>query len=82
MITQIQESVSVNLLSNHLTGKVWPWVVKWRDRKYRITKVGLHHMVKDGRTLLHIFSVTDGVIYMKLSFNTETLRWKLLETDG
>ena len=78
---QIDESVSVDLLSNHLTGKVSPWVVSWRGRRYTISKVGLHYRVRDGRDLLHIFTVTDGTTFFKLEFNTETLGWKLLEIN-
>lgn len=81
MSTFINESVSVDLLSNHITKKVFPWVVSWRGRKYRITKVGLHHMIREGRVLMHVFSVTDGVIFFKLVFNTEQLTWQLLEID-
>lgn len=81
MSTFINESVSVDLLSNHLTGKVYPWIISWRGRKYRINKVGLHHMIREGRTLLHIFSVTDGTVFFKLVFNTERLQWQLLEVD-
>lgn len=81
MSTQINESVSVDLLSNHLTGKVFPWAVSWRGRRYQINKVGLHHMVREGRVLVHIFSVTDGTTYFKLAFNTVHLTWQLLETS-
>jgi hypothetical protein len=79
MSTYINESVSVDLLSNHLTGKVYPWVISWRGRRYQIKKVSFHHMTKEGKTLLHIFSVTDGTIFFKLVFNTEHLHWQLLE---
>jgi hypothetical protein len=82
MLTQINESVSVDLLSNALTGKVYPWVISWRGRRYTITKVGLHHRVRDGRDLIHIFSVTDGTTFFRLEFNTDTLGWKLIEIDG
>lgn len=51
----------------------------WRERQYIITKIGLHHTTREGRTLLHIFSVTDGTTAFKLELNTETLGWKLLE---
>jgi len=80
MMTQINESVSVDLLSNHKTGRVYPWVIAWRGRKYKITNTGLHHHIRDGRTLCHVFSVTDGNMYFKVVLNTETLQWKLLET--
>ena len=77
----IDESVSVTLVSNHSTHHILPYSVMWQGRTYTIKKVGLHHTTRDGRTLLHIFSVTDGTTFFKLQFNTETLLWKLLEVD-
>lgn len=82
MSQAIDESVSVDLLSNHTSGKVYPWVIHWRANRYLVTKVGFHHTLRDGRILHHIFSVTDGNTYLKLQFNTETLMWRLLEVDG
>lgn len=82
MAEVIDEAVSVDLLSNHTTKKAYPWVVHWRQNRYIISKVGLHHTVREGRTLCHIFSVTDGNTFFKLRFDTETLGWKLLEVDG
>ena len=82
MSEAIDESVSVNLLSNHITGHSYPWVIHWRVNRYMITKVGLHHTFRDGRTLYHVFSVTDGNTYFKLQFNTDTLSWRLLEIDS
>ncbi len=72
MSEQIDESVSVNLC-------ISPTSLFWRGRGYQINKVGLHHTTREGRTLFHIFSVTDGANFFKLQFNTETLGWKLLE---
>lgn len=73
MAEVIDEQVSVNLLSSQPTSMLW------RGRQYIITKVGLHHTTREGRTMLHIFSVTDGTTAFKLELNTETLGWKLLE---
>lgn len=81
MAQHINEPVSVDLLSNHLKAKAYPWVIHWRGRRYTITKIGLHHTIREGRTLLHIFSVTDGTTYFRLEFNTENLRWKLMEIE-
>lgn len=78
----IDESVSVDLLSNHTSGAVYPWVIHWRQNRYIISKVGLHHTTREGRTLYHIFSVSDGNTYFKLRFDTDTLGWRLLEVDG
>ena len=82
MSEAIDESVSVDLLSNHLKGKAWPWLIHWRGNRYMITKVGLHHIMREGRVLYHIFSVTDGVSLFKLRFDTETLGWRLIEIDS
>jgi hypothetical protein len=81
MAEVIDESVSVDLLSNHLKGKAYPWVIHWRSNRYLITKIGLHHTIQEGRTLMHIFSVTDGNTFFKLKFDTVTLGWKLLEIE-
>ncbi len=78
----IDEAVSVDLLYNHLKGYAYPWVVHWHANRYLITKVGLHHTVREGRTLFHIFSVTDGNTFFKLRFDTESLGWRLLEVDN
>jgi hypothetical protein len=77
----IDESVSVNLLFNHIKRSVMPTSLYWRGKRYAITKMGLHHTTRDGRALQHIFSVTDGTTFFKLSLDSETLRWKLLEID-
>ena len=77
----INESVSVNLLSNHIKKSVLPWVIYWRGRRYTITKIGLHHFMREGRVLFHVFSVTDGTTFFRLRLDTETLYWKLLEID-
>ncbi len=79
MAEDIHESISVALWSNHTTKKILPYSLYWRNRRYRITNVGFHHAVHEGRTLIHIFSVTDGTTFFKLKFDTETLLWTLLE---
>jgi hypothetical protein len=80
MPEQINETVSVNLLSR--TNGVIPWAFLWRGRMYKTKTIGFHHTMRQGRVLLHIFSVSDGATYFKLVFDTETLGWKLLEVDG
>ncbi len=81
MAETIDESVSVDLLSNHVKGRAYPWVIHWRGSRYMMTRVGLHHTLRDGRILYHLFSVTDGNTYFKLQLNTENLSWRLLEID-
>lgn len=77
------EEVSVNLLFDRRTKRAVPKEVLWQGRRYTITQVGLHHTYRQGRTLIHVFSVTDGTIFFRLEFDTETLHWRLREVfDG
>lgn len=80
MAEQINESVSVNLLSK--SDSVIPWAFLWRGRMYKIKTVGLHHTMRLGRVLIHIFSVSDGTSFFRLELDTESLRWKLKEVES
>jgi len=77
----INEPVSVALWSNHASRKTMPYSVYWRGRRYVITTIGLHHTYREGRTLVHMFSVTDGITFFKLALNSETLDWRLIEVE-
>lgn len=79
MAESVNESVSVDLLSNSRMGKAYPWLLQWRNRRYTICQIGLHHTTRVGKVLFHIFAVSDGTSFFKLRFDTETLGWKLLE---
>ncbi|MDO8340848.1 MAG: hypothetical protein Q7T59_02660 [Candidatus Woesebacteria bacterium] len=74
MSTQIIDE-KVNVI---LTSKT-PIFLSWRGRDYKITKIGLHHNLYEGKTLIHIFSVLSGTLFLKLKFNTKNLEWTLLE---
>jgi len=69
----ISERVSVILASDI------PLVVIWKNRNYKITKIGLRHNYYEGKTLIHVFSVLSDDLFMKLKFDTKDLSWRLLE---
>ena len=69
----ISEKVNVILDSDT------PLSVTWKNRDYKITKIGLRHNYYEGKTLVHIFSVLSNNLFMKLKFDTKHLSWKLLE---
>ena len=75
----IHEPVSVITVFNHEKRTDMPKKFLWKQRKYIVTKIGYHHAVREGRTLYHIFHVTDGVSDFRLLFNTENLHWILEE---
>ncbi len=79
---QVNEKVSVLTIFNAAQNKVLPYLIKWRNRKYTITKIGFRHKVNVGTTLHHIFSVTDGNTFFRLNFDTSNLHWTLEEVTN
>lgn len=60
-----------------------PYKLRWNGRDYFIKKLGYHHKIKEGKTLIHIFSVSADSLAFRLRFNSDTLSWILEEVlDG
>lgn len=79
----INEGVSVMMDYNHYQNKIFPIQIQWKNRDYRIEKVGMHHQYYEGKKLLHVFSVVSRDIFFKLVLDTENLHWKIAEVaDG
>ena len=55
--------------------------IEWKHRRYKIDKVGFHHVLSEGKTLTHIFSAVSGTLFLKLKFDTKHLDWTLLEIN-
>lgn len=79
MNTAVNEPVSVLMVFDKLKNSVMPKKIKWRGREYLITKLGYHHKIKIGNTLMHIFSVCTDSVAFKLQLNTDNLHWILEE---
>jgi hypothetical protein len=83
MTQTLSEPVSVQLTFNHSKKLSEPRKIFWQNRLYPITKVGLHHTFREGRTLFHIFSVTSNNLFFRLRLDSENLFWTLEEiSDG
>lgn len=83
MIQKMSAPISVALVYNHKTREVKPVKVLWENRSYLIKRIGLHHTVRHGRTLFHIFSVESETLFFKLVLNTDSLMWMIEEiADG
>lgn len=79
----IGEKIDVVMVYNRQLGRVAPVRVRWHGRTFKISKIGLHHTVRQGTTLFHIFSVSDGTNFFRLKLDTTSLHWTLEETcDG
>lgn len=83
MIQKISAPVSVQLVYDHRLRTVTPRQIFWDGQSIRIAKVGMHHTVREGRTLFHIFSVTSSNLFFRLKLDTDNLFWTLEEiADG
>lgn len=79
----ISDQVSVSFVSGSKINSIYPKLIIWNGRSFRVLKVGLHHTFREGRVLYHVFCVTTPTLFMKLLLNTENLHWKLKEVwDG
>ena len=79
----INEKISVVTIYDREKGSVIPYQIKWQGKKYTINKIGYYHKVRVGRTMKHIYSVTDGNMFFRLSLDTENLFWTLEQiSDG
>lgn len=75
--------VSVSLSYDSSKQKSFPRWVIWNGKMYPVTKIGLHHTYREGRTLFHVFSVAANTLFLRLVLDTETLHWQLEEiSDG
>jgi hypothetical protein len=72
----INEKVTVGMVNDV------PKYVLWKGRNHTVTKVGLHHLYRQGKTLYHIFSVVADTLFMRLKFDTDTLHWTLEESES
>lgn len=75
----VEEKVSVITIFDSHTGEVRPIKIEWHNRVYVVKKIGYHHKVRMGRTLLHYFSVQSETVYFKLRVDTDNLHWTLEE---
>lgn len=83
MIQKISAPVSVQLVYDHRLRTVAPRQIFWDGKAIRVSKVGMHHTIREGRTLFHIFSVTSQDLFFRLKLDTDNLFWTLEEiADG
>lgn len=83
MIQKILAPISVQLVYDHRLHTVSPRQIFWDGKSIRIAKVGMHHTIREGRTLFHIFSVISDNLFFRLKLDTDTLFWTLEEiADG
>lgn len=69
----------INVVVRFDDRRVMPHSFLWGKRQYGIQRVLNVHSTFVGRERLHYFSVANDTEFFRLAFNTETLRWFLVE---
>ncbi len=77
MYSRVTEPIEV--LAAFRRDCVEPMTFKWGNRYYQIKKINLVHTERQGREKMYIFSVSDEANAYRLSFSSETLKWRLEE---
>jgi hypothetical protein len=58
---------------------VVPHLMKWRDKRYKLDKMGLYHPERRGIKQIHIFSFQAGDTGFRVELDPETLEWTLTQ---
>ncbi len=83
MLQTLNEPITVTTVYNDKTRKVYPSNIIWKNKLFKITKIGLHYIYRTGDTLFHIFAVSSVELSFKLKLNTSNLFWTLEQiSDG
>lgn len=72
----IGETISV-IASFGLPYKIKPLRFKWSGRLLEVKEITYTWKTREGKNNIYHFSVSDGGILYELSFNTDTLLWRL-----
>jgi hypothetical protein len=78
MFEQINDPIEVKVLFRQ--GKTLPFRFMWKNQEIGIKKVNLVWSSFEGKIKVYYFAVSDEVNYYKLSFNTDSLNWMLMES--
>lgn len=83
MQEKINEQVSVVTIFDRDKASIMPVKIKWQGKIYPINKLGYHHNYRQGRDVMHIFSVANNNLAFRLRLDSSNLRWILEEiSDG
>ena len=59
-----------------------PYRMRWRGRDYDLTELALRHPTTQGKRMIHVFHMSDGVNDFRLEFDAESLIWTLVAMMG
>lgn len=76
-MSNLYKPISVLFYFNQKTRSARPIKVVLDNEILDIKKIGLHHTLKKGEILYHIFSANTENSFLELALNTKNLQWAL-----
>lgn len=77
MYQKISEPIDVLAVFSH--ARTEPMMFKWGNRYFQVKRVHVMDTEIRDKEKIHLFSVSDGEQLYRLSFSTESLKWRLEE---
>ena len=79
MKQKIDEEVSVVMYYSAKQRHVQPHLIHWRNKDYKVGKVGYYHNYMEGRERQHIFELvdSDNSLWFRLRLDSSNLHWTL-----
>jgi hypothetical protein len=59
-----------------------PSRMRWRGRDIDLSELALRHPTIQGKRMIHVFHMSDGVSNYRLEFDAEALTWTLVAMIG
>ena len=85
-ITLINKRVDVVAVfrrsGEHAAAICWPHKMRYQDREIVFTELGLRHPTSQGKRMIHVFDMSDGVNDYRLEFDAQSLTWILVAMLG
>jgi hypothetical protein len=76
-INERVDVVTVFRRQGDISSLCMPFRMRWRGREIDLTELALRHPTVQGKRMIHVFHVSDGINGYRLEFDAEALIWTL-----
>ena len=77
VINQRVEVVAIFHTTTDNSAPCFPAKMKYKNRLIKFSELGFRHPAPQGKKMIHIFEMSDGVDDYRLEFDAESLIWTL-----
>lgn len=82
VINKRVDVVAVFRKSGEFSALCWPHKMRYQDREIVFTELGLRHPTSQGKRMIHVFDMSDGINDYRLEFDAQSLTWTLVAILG